>query len=197
MTSESAPDSRSVVADSAGRIIGFPPLLGPRPRVLILGSMPSVASLQKHQYYGKPQNAFWRIMGELFDAGPEISYGRRTLLLTEQGVAVWDVLASCVRPGSLDSAIRPDSEAVNDFADLLNRHATILHVFFNGRKAEAVFRKRALADVKKARPDISYTSLPSTSPAMVSLNFAAKLEHWRVVRDVIETGGLCPVSGMT
>ena len=184
LTSDSARNRASALA---ARITGFPPILGVNPHVLILGSMPSVASLEKQQYYGKPQNAFWRIMGELFGAGPEIAYEQRTLLLAEQGIAVWDVLASCVRPGSLDSAIQPATEVVNDFADLLQRHATIGHVFFNGRKAEVVFRRRALKVVAQVRSDISYTSLPSTSPAMASLDFAAKLKRWRIVLDVIQT----------
>jgi len=150
--------------------------------------MPSVASLEKLQYYGKPQNAFWRIMGELFDAGPELSYEQRTGLLAEQGIAVWDVLASCVRPGSLDSAIQPATEVANDFVSLLQQHETIGHVFFNGRKAEDVYRKRALENVDQVSSAIEYVSLPSTSPAMASLNFAAKLERWQVVRDVLQAG---------
>ena len=188
LKSDSGRERPSVVADAAARITGFPPILGVNPQVLILGSMPSVASLEKQHYYGKPQNAFWRIMGELFGAGPEIAYEQRTQLLVEQGVAVWDVLASCVRPGSLDSAIQPATEVVNDFAGLLREHASIAHIFFNGRKAETVFRKRAVNGVGQVRSNISYTSLPSTSPAMASLDFAAKLERWQVVRDVIQSG---------
>jgi len=188
LKSDSGRERPSVVADAAARITGFPPILGVNPQVLILGSMPSVASLEKQQYYGKPQNAFWRIMGELFGTGPAIAYEQRTQLLAEQGVAVWDVLASCVRPGSLDSAIQPATEVVNDFEALLQRHTTIGHIFFNGRKAEAVFRRRALKVVAQVRSDISYTSLPSTSPAMAALTFAAKLERWQVVRDVLQSG---------
>jgi len=188
LTFDTARNRESAVTDAAGRIAGFPPILGANPRVLILGSIPSVASLEKHQYYGKPQNAFWRIMGELFGAGPEIAYEQRTRLLAKKGVAVWDVLASCVRPGSLDSAIQPATEVVNDFAGLLREHATIAHIFFNGRQAEAVFRKRALKEVDQLRDDISYIALPSTSPAMASLNFGAKLERWRVVREALEPG---------
>lgn len=166
------------------RIEGFPPLLGAEPRVLILGSMPSVASLEKRQYYGKPQNAFWKIMGELFGAGPELSYEARVQVLTDRGAAVWDVLASCVRPGSLDSAIDMSTAEVNPLAELLAQEATLNHVFFNGRKAEDVFKKRVQADVSRA--NISYTCLPSTSPAMAALSFADKLSRWRCVEVAAE-----------
>ena len=116
------------------RIVGFPPILGDRPRVLILGSMPSVASLKKHQYYGKPQNTFWRIMGELFGAGPDLPYEQRTELLAQQGVAVWDVLASCERPGSLDSAIKMQTATANDFAALLLEQPGIAHEFLTAKR---------------------------------------------------------------
>ena len=149
--------------------------------MLVLGSMPSVASLEKHQYYGKPQNAFWKVMGELFAAGPELPYDERVLKLTQSGVAVWDVLASCVRPGSLDSAIDMTSVKVNAFVPLLRRHDGIERIYFNGRKAEAIFRRHALAGVHADFPDIELHVLPSTSPAMATLNFAAKLERWRVL----------------
>ena len=166
------------------RIVGFAPIIGVTPRVLILGSMPSVASLEKHQYYGKPQNAFWRIMGELFGAGPDLDYEQRTALLAEKGVAVWDVLASCERAGSLDSAIVMRTAETNDFATLLYEQPEIAHVFFNGKKAEEIFRKHALASVADVRPDLNYTALPSTSPAMASLNLAEKLDRWKVVARV-------------
>lgn len=170
------------------RIEGFAPIIDTRAGVLILGSMPSVASLEKQQYYGKPQNAFWRIMGELFDCGPELSYRERCAGLADAGVGVWDVLASCVRPGSLDSAIDMRSAEVNDFVVFLREYPSIQHIFFNGRKAEDIFQRRIIAEIG-APGAVSFTCLPSTSPAMATLNFAAKLERWRVVAKVIGASG--------
>ncbi len=163
------------------RITGFAPIVGRRPFCLVLGSVPSVASLQKQQYYGKPQNAFWRIMGALFAAGPELSYPQRAERLAGAGVAVWDVAASCVRPGSLDSSIDMASVTVNDFNGFLTRYPSIQQVFFNGRKAEDLWRRFVLPDLQREWPELEYMTLPSTSPAMASLDFAAKLERWRVV----------------
>ena len=81
--------------------------------------MPGVASLEKHQYYGHPRNAFWPIMGELFGAYPAIDYPLRLQRLLDRHVALWDVLMSCHRPGSLDADIRSGTEQVNDFSELL------------------------------------------------------------------------------
>jgi hypoxanthine-DNA glycosylase len=150
-------------------------------RVLVLGSVPSVASLEKNQYYGKPQNAFWKLMGELFGAGPTLPYSERSAKLAEAGVAVWDVVASCVRPGSLDSAIDMTTVEVNDFAAFFGDYPLISHVYFNGRKAEEIYRRRVAKNMEALRPDMRYISLPSTSPAMASLDFSAKLERWRAL----------------
>lgn len=169
------------------RIRGFAPLIGESPRILILGSMPSVASLEKQQYYGKARNAFWGIMGELFAAGPELDYTERSCKLAEAGVAVWDVLASCVRPGSLDSAIVAGSEEINDVAGLLLRFPQIQHIFFNGRKAEQLFRQNILPllSVQQRFDSISCICLPSTSPALAGLDFAEKLQQWQIIRETL------------
>ena len=68
--------------------------------------MPGPESLQQQQYYAQPRNAFWRIMGELVGARPELSYSRRLELLIEQRIALWDVCAAAERVGALDAAIR-------------------------------------------------------------------------------------------
>ncbi|MGD9637362.1 MAG: DNA-deoxyinosine glycosylase [Pirellulales bacterium] len=120
-------------ADTSTLLTGLPPIAALDARVLVLGSMPSVASLAKQKYYGHPQNAFWRIMGELFGAGLELSYEERTRQLQEHRIAVSDVLHACERPGSLDTAIRRDSEIANDFCTFLDRHQQIRHIFSTAR----------------------------------------------------------------
>jgi len=132
----------------SARISGFPPVVGQCPRVLILGSMPSVASLAKSEYYGLPRNAFWRIMGDLFGAGTNLPYAQRLKIITTHGVALWDVLHSCYRQGSLDSAIDDRTAKTNDFEMLFRDHCTITDVFFNGKKAASIFSKRILPAVE-------------------------------------------------
>ena len=162
------------------RIRGFPPIVGRQPRVLILGSMPSRASLAAGQYYGLPRNAFWPIMGELFGAGPERDYAERQRLLKARGVAVWDVLAECERDGSLDSAIRLAGARTNDLSGLIRRHRSIRTVFFNGGLAADLYRRRVLPELALLAPYLQHFRLPST---MATLDFAAKLAAWRAVAD--------------
>jgi hypoxanthine-DNA glycosylase len=151
---------------------GFPPIVGADPRLLILGNAPSVLALARHQYYGNPRNAFWRITGELYGFAAEDPYAQRTAALTAHRIAVWDVLASCRRAGSLDSAVRPDSMVANDFGDFFGSHPTIERVLFNGAAAEKNFR-RLVGEVGPAS-----VRLPSTSPAQ-TMRYEAKLAAWR------------------
>lgn len=122
-------------------------------------------------------------MAELFDFDPQLPYAERVQLISQVGIAVWDVLASCVRPGSLDSAIKPATAVTNDIPGLLNKYPAICQLCFNGRKAEDIFRRQLERKVSAARPEIRYICLPSTSPAMASLDFGAKLERWRVIKE--------------
>jgi len=105
----------------------------------VLGTLPNQQSLLKQQYYGHPQNAFWRIMGELFGAGLDLPYLERTRILVNNGIAVWDVLASSVRPGSMDSAIDCSTAQVNNFEALLNDQRELRMICFNGHAAARLF----------------------------------------------------------
>jgi double-stranded uracil-DNA glycosylase len=163
-------------------ICGFPPIAAADAWVLVLGSMPSVASLAKQQYYGHPQNAFWPIMGRLFGAGPELPYEKRKCILLEHRVAVWDVLRQCHREGSLDTSIRVESESPNDFASFFAEHLHIKKVFFNGQKAETAFRRHVLGQLASFDRDLEFIRLPSTSPAHAGRSFAQKLAAWREVK---------------
>ena len=157
----------------------FPPIASPDARILILGSMPGRASLAAGQYYAHPRNAFWPIMGCLLDFDASRDYPARVDALKVGGIAVWDILDSCHRPGSLDSAIADDSLVANDLPGFLATHAEIHHVFFNGAKAESCFRRHI--KLTMAEPQNGFARLPSTSPAHAGLSFERKLEAWRAI----------------
>ncbi len=164
----------------------FPPILGEAPRVLILGSMPSEASLAAQRYYGHPRNAFWPIIELLLGLPPGSSYARRGQALREQGIALWDVISACARPGSLDASIRPETVQVNDFAALFSAQPTIRCIAFNGGTAEGIFRRRVLPTLCDAHAARERLRLPSTSPAHAGLRFEQKLRAWRVILDRME-----------
>ncbi len=168
------------------KISGFAPIIGRQAQTLILGSMPSEASLAANEYYGLARNAFWPIMGELFGAGLELAYAERIAVLQKRGIAVWDVLAECQRQGSLDSAINLRSAKINDFGGFFRRHRSIRRVFFNGSKAADIFRRRILPNVALSAPYLNYERLPSTSPAMASLGFREKLAAWKTIANDLD-----------
>ena len=153
---------------------GFGPVAAPDARILILGSMPGVASLEAGEYYAHPRNAFWLIMGALFGAGPNLPYAERVARLKAERVAVWDVLQACEREGSLDSNIR--SELPNDLAAFFAAHPAIRRIGLNGAKAAATFRKYA-AHSLPANAEVHV--LASTSPAHAARSFEVKCDLWR------------------
>jgi len=159
---------------------GFAPVARPDARILILGSMPGLASLEAVQYYAFPRNVFWKIMRDLFAAGPELDYHSRLKKLTDNHIALWDVIAACHRPGSLDSAIAEDGLATNDFNNFFTSHPHITRVCFNGQKAAGLFKKKVVSGLTG---HYEYHSLPSTSPAHAAKSYAAKLKAWSVIKD--------------
>lgn len=158
---------------------GFPPIADTAAEVLILGSMPGVASLDAHEYYAHPRNAFWPMMGDLVGAAPTLPYRERVGRLLAARIAVWDVIAECCRPGSLDAHIMGESVVANDFLAFFAVHRSICRVFFNGAAAEASFRRHVLPSVRHL--DLIYFRLPSTSPAHAARGYADKLATWRQI----------------
>lgn len=155
----------------------FPPVADPNAKILILGSMPGQRSLDAQQYYAHPHNAFWRIMGELVGAHPDLPYELRLERLKQSGIALWDVLQSCEREGSLDSDIK--QEEANDFTKFFANHPDITRLYFNGAKAEQSFRK--FVSGKQQIPELEMSRLPSSSPAHAGMKYADKLAAWRVI----------------
>lgn len=155
-------------------------------QVLILGSMPGQLSLERQQYYAHPRNAFWQIMARLCDFSPEISYAEKLLALQLHQLALWDVIQSCERQGSLDSNIHHASIVTNDFADFFRQHPQIRLLFFNGSRAEQEYRKRVFPMLAEEWRALPCTRLPSTSPAMASLTLEQKLMIWEQINQVVK-----------
>lgn len=156
---------------------GFEPVADSNSRVLILGSMPSEASLAGGFYYGHPRNAFWWLLAELFGCEVPADIGARRQLLLDHHIALWDVVWRCRRPGSLDSAIDAASVQPNDIAAFLAIHPGIGQLFFNGSAAETLFRRHVRTLPRK----LVMTRLPSSSPANASWSRERKLAAWRAV----------------
>lgn len=157
-------------------IHSFQPIAGNHAKILILGSMPGEASLAANQYYAHRRNAFWPIIAQLLQIHSDAPYAERITALQSSPIALWDVLKSCKRSGSLDSSIEADTQISNDFQSFFAVHTKITHVFFNGGKAEACFKRYVLAENDLCRMKLS--RLPSTSPANARLSFDDKCKIW-------------------
>jgi len=160
------------------RVQSFAPILGKHPRILILGSMPGIASLEAVQYYAHPRNVFWPIMADLFSIDAEADYAQRIAQISEVPVILWDTLKRCDRPGSLDSSIRRDTVEANDIPGLLVEHPGIRAVACNGATSANYFRRLVLPQIA-AEIEIELLPMPSTSPANAGMTFAQKLAAWR------------------
>ena len=156
----------------------FEPLLGESARILILGSLPGKRSIAEQGYYAHPRNAFWPIMSELLGFELNLPYTDRIARLHEHRIALWDVVASAQRPGSLDSAIVRRSARYNDIPALLKRSPAIELIGFNGNAAADLF-KRAQKEWQTPLREVSQVRLPSTSPAHAALSKQQKLAAWR------------------
>ena len=153
---------------------GFPPIAAPDALILVLGSLPGRRSIAEQQYYAHPRNAFWHIMRDVF--GVDGDYAERCEGLMRHRIAVWDVLASSVRPGSMDADIRVETAQVNDFHGFFSAHQQLRLVLLNGRKAGQLFEKCVIPALPAVLPA---RVMPSTSPAYASMRYDSKLETWR------------------
>lgn len=174
----------------------FLPLEGETAHTLILGTMPGQASLSASRYYAHPRNAFWPIMLAIIDSQPpthesvkHYNYDQLCKKIIDQGYAIWDVLACCDRPGSLDSRIVRNSEIPNNIAGLVKRHPELRTIACNGRTAEKLFARHinlptcdlpsiSTGALATGTTNHRLCSLPSSSPAMASLTLLEKHQLW-------------------
>lgn len=153
------------------RIQSFKPLLSAKPKVLILGTMPSVKSIAQQEYYGNKQNVFWKLLFAVFEQPLSTNYEDKIALIQSNHLALWDVLQSCEREGSLDSAIQ--GESPNDIQQLIRDYPSIHTLIFSSQKAEQYFKKY----IGKIN-GLQTITLPSPSGANARMSFEEKLKAW-------------------
>ncbi len=161
------------------KISSFPPIINENSKILILGSIPGVKSLEMQQYYAHPQNKFWKIICEIFNEEFTTNYQQRIEILEKHHIALWDVIDTCERKGSLDSEIR--NEEANKIEELLQNFPNIKAIFCNGQKSHKNLQKIL---GKKFRLPIIV--LPSTSPAYAGLSYFDKLNLWYIILEKLQ-----------
>lgn len=155
----------------------FKPSVDSASKILVLGSMPGVKSLEEQQYYAHPQNRFWRVLGIIFNEPKlhEFDYELKLKTLLKHNVALWDTIRYCERKGSLDSDIQ--NEVPNDLRKLLEKYPNIKTICLNGNKSYSTF--------KKYFPDLfgkyNCHKMPSTSPANARYRLEDLSREWSCV----------------
>ncbi|PWN64033.1 DNA-deoxyinosine glycosylase [Chryseobacterium viscerum] len=159
------------------RISSFPPLIDAQSEIIILGSIPGVKSLEMQQYYAHPQNKFWKIIFELLNEEFTDDYTQRIETIKKHHIALWDVIDTCERKGSLDSEIK--NEEANQIAELMEEHPNVKAIFCNGGKSYKNLQKLLGKSYK-----LPVILLPSTSP-LHTVSFEKKLEEWKKVLEFL------------
>lgn len=164
------------------KLQSFAPVIGNKPRVLIVGSMPSIKSLKEQEYYGNPRNHFWPIMYQILEVKPAETYAEKLHLIKKNQIALWDTIGYCYRQGSLDKHI--EKEEPNDIAGLLKEYPSIQLIACNGTKAYQMYKKFISPLLHQ---EIEVIKLPSTSPVPGKYNktFEEKIEFWHVITNYI------------
>ena len=166
-------DRRAGTSTDQTALPGLPPVLGDTPRILILGSFPGAASLRHAEYYGNPQNHFWKIIKALFSIDCHLPYPDRTARLCRHHIALWDVIGSCIREGSADEQIK--DPVFNPVAAFLTAHPSVQLVALNGTAARRFYQQLCIPS------PVPSVTLPSTSPANTRFTFAEKVREWEII----------------
>ena len=151
----------------------FPPLYDENSKILILGSFPSVKSREQKFFYGHPQNRFWKVTSAVFGNETPETIDEKKAFLYRNGVALWDVIASCVITGSADSTIK--NVTANDISVILN-NSNVKKIFVNGKTAEKYYN-----NYTKNTIGMTAVCLPSTSPANAVWSLESLIEVWRII----------------
>lgn len=153
----------------------FLPSINNESEIMILGSIPGVKSLEEEQYYAHPQNRFWKLMGLLCNVEnlQDFDYQEKLQTLLKNKIALWDVIQSCERNGSLDSNIQ--NEISNNIPDLLKQYSNIKIICLNGNKAYSAFKKHFPELLKHYK----CYKMQSTSPANARYKLEDLFKEWQ------------------
>lgn len=169
-----------MVNELQGVDVGFPPAYRNDAKLLILGSLPGKRSIAQSQYYGHPRNIFWKLLSSYIGIAADADYANRLQAALDNKIALWDVMASAQRPGSLDSSIDKSSVLVNLIPELIATLPQLSTIILNGGAAMRYFKQAGFVE-HCVSLGLAVEHLPSTSPAYAVLSYEQKLAHWHPV----------------
>lgn len=166
------------------KVHSIEPIIGRNPRIIILGSMPGIISINAAQYYANPRNLFWVMLADLFNIDIDCSYELKVQQVQKLPIIIWDTLKTCHREGSLDSKITSADIEANDIGALLMQFPTLEVIAFNGA-ASAKYFDRLVKPLLATDLNLELFKMPSTSPANAGMTQQHKLEIWRKLLEFI------------
>ncbi|MDN8645479.1 DNA-deoxyinosine glycosylase [Stenotrophomonas indicatrix] len=169
---------------TASLCIGLPAQVNADCRVLLLGSMPGIASLQAQHYYAHPRNRFWPLLGDLCGFDPAMPYAQRLQALAANGVGLWDVIGRCERRGSLDADIVRGTEVANALPALIAALPDLQLIGCNGGAAMQAFQRWVQPQLATSAKVLA---LPSTSPANAAWSLPRLRQAWQPVAVALAT----------
>ena len=149
----------------------FPPVYNRESKILILGTAPSIKSVEDGFFYGHPQNRFWKVLARLCNSETPETIEQKKAMLLKNRIALWDVIDECDITGSADSSIK--NVVVNDFTAIL-AESKIDRIYANGSKAKQIYDKKV-----ETQTGIKIVGLPSTSPLNARYNVDTLYEEWK------------------
>ncbi|MBQ5320983.1 MAG: DNA-deoxyinosine glycosylase [Oscillospiraceae bacterium] len=152
------------------------PIYNENSKILILGSFPSAKSREQLFFYGHSQNRFWKVLSLVLEEKEPETIEEKKVFLLENGVALWDVIASCDIKGSSDSSIK--NVKANNLSVILD-NADIKKIFVNGKTAEKYYNKYIKEKIGREA-----ICLPSTSPANAGWALEKLLEKWKIIKEI-------------
>ena len=175
--------SRQIISAMDEFNCGLMPVCGENPKILILGSFPSLKSLEKNEYYGNPKNHFWKIMEAVFGTDTSLSYDKRIESLKNAGIALWDAASECRREKSSDATLKDVKP--NDIARILIKNKPVRVIALNGKTGAEKYFKKFHPDFSKKFPDVKVITLPSSSPANARQSLDDKIKEWSALKEYI------------
>ncbi len=148
----------------------FRPIVFKDTEILILGSFPSIKSFENNFYYAHPSNQFWKIL-HFVTQYPVNNRDQKIWLLKECKFGLWDMIKTCSRENSLDSAL--EDEEVNDLVAFLEVYPSIKKLAFTGKKSEALFK------IHFSHLEIETVYLPSPSAAYAKMHIEEKINSYK------------------
>ena len=147
------------------------PFLPEDTRILILGSLPSIATRKANFYYAHKSNRFYKILAGVFDEDEPKTIDERKDFLIKHHIGLYDSIYSCDIKASSDASIR-NVISSKEIVQLIRSKYQIKAVFTTGKVSNDVYRNYIGDD---------NIPLPSPSAANASMSLNELIDAYRMI----------------